>query len=226
MPHWSGGSEQLRFVGRAGGQLIHRFRGHHDGVRSLAYAQVFEGDDASISPSVLPSARARNTLALSAPPPDGFAVRAAPGPRRAAAQKSEASTSNSAADGGPNVADAPAPQAPRPRAATQRGGIVRVLERLPMRWRLRVQLDEPRYLLFSQAWYPGWKARVDGREVPLVRAYYAFAALDAPAGEHEIELSYEPASWRLGLALAVCGAVGLMALWLVLGSNEARSAAA
>lgn len=226
MPHWSGGAEQLRFVGRAGGQLIHRFRGQHDGVRSLAYAQVFESDDASLAPSVQPSARARNTLVLSEAPPEGFAVRAAPGPRRAAAPELASSDSSRLENGGPRAPDSAAPQATRPRAAPQRPGTVRVLERLPMRWRVRAQLDEPRYLLFSQAWYPGWKARVDGREVPLVRANYAFAAIDAPAGEHEIVLSYEPASWRLGLALAACGALGLAALWLGMRSAEARSATA
>ena len=48
-------------------------------------------------------------------------------------------------------------------------------------------------LVLSEVWYPnGWKAKVDGIEVPLIRANYILRALPITAGRHTVELSFEP----------------------------------
>ncbi len=71
----------------------------------------------------------------------------------------------------------------------------------------------PTYVVLSQAWYPGWKAYVNGDEVPVWRANYAFDAIAAPAGRSEIEFVYEPESLRAGAAIGVASLVaGLAAL--------------
>src|SRR5262249_13838114 len=40
----------------------------------------------------------------------------------------------------------------------------------------RARCDAPAYLVLAQPHYPGWKARVNGMEVELLRANYAFSA--------------------------------------------------
>jgi hypothetical protein len=57
----------------------------------------------------------------------------------------------------------------------------------------------PAYLVLSATWCPGWKARVDGIPVPIERANHAFRGLSLPAGEHRIEMEYQPDSFRVGL---------------------------
>lgn len=86
-------------------------------------------------------------------------------------------------------------------------GRIEVLERLPMRVRLRVAHTEPEYLVMATPWYPGWRATIDGEARPLLRANYAFTALDVPSGEHTLELTYAPASWTRGLWTAACCAL-------------------
>jgi len=65
----------------------------------------------------------------------------------------------------------------------------------------------PALLVMSEIFYPGWRARVDGQVVPLMRADDVISAICLPAGEHHITLRYEPTSFKLG-----CVATGLCVL--------------
>ena len=74
------------------------------------------------------------------------------------------------------------------------------------------------YLVLTDAFFPGWRAFVDGEEVEVLRANYAFRAVAVPAGEHEVAFVYDPPLFRLGvqvsiaalLAAAVLGGLGLI----------------
>jgi len=90
----------------------------------------------------------------------------------------------------------------------------------PDRVRLEVDCPSPRYFVAALSRYPGWQATLDGAAVEILDANTAFMALDVPAGHHVIELSYEPASLRDGLWLALLGAA--IALGLVLFRARSR----
>jgi hypothetical protein len=72
---------------------------------------------------------------------------------------------------------------------------------------LRTHGERSGVVVLGDAWFPGWKARLDGDEVPLLRANLAFRAVAVPPGAHEIELVYRPRSLRRGLALAAFAAL-------------------
>ncbi|HEV7664622.1 MAG TPA: hypothetical protein VGQ62_13870, partial [Chloroflexota bacterium] len=57
----------------------------------------------------------------------------------------------------------------------------------PERWHARVSLPQPGYLLQRETWYPGWHARVDGVDTPLLRADVLYRAVPLSAGEHDVE---------------------------------------
>jgi hypothetical protein len=78
-----------------------------------------------------------------------------------------------------------------------------------------IKTDQPMVLTLAQANYPGWRATVDDRPVPLWTANFAFQALPVPAGEHEVRMVFRSGSFLLGAILAVIGLLTLIALDVV-----------
>jgi hypothetical protein len=73
-------------------------------------------------------------------------------------------------------------------------------------------------VVFSEVHYPGWRAKVDGRPAPLVRADYVLRAVCVPAGEHRVVLVYDPPLPKIGLAitgLTLLSVIGI-AVWQLL----------
>lgn len=70
-----------------------------------------------------------------------------------------------------------------------------------------VEASAPAILVLTDTWYPGWRARVDGKEVPIYRANYTFRAIVMPEGTHEVIFSYEPRSLRVGLLISIASLI-------------------
>lgn len=66
----------------------------------------------------------------------------------------------------------------------------------------QVTANSDGYLIFSEVYVPGWRARVDGQEAPIVRANNLFRAVRVTAGAHRISLRYEPLSFRIGTIIS------------------------
>jgi hypothetical protein len=63
-------------------------------------------------------------------------------------------------------------------------------------------------LVLSDAYYPGWKATIDGAPTPIIPAYHAFRAIVLPEGAHTVTFQYRPTAFYLGLALSLAAMVG------------------
>lgn len=66
---------------------------------------------------------------------------------------------------------------------------------------MAVEPSKPAVLVLTDIHYPGWKAYIDGKEVPLLHGNYAFRALALPSGKHKIEMRYQPLSFYIGASL-------------------------
>lgn len=71
------------------------------------------------------------------------------------------------------------------------------------------------FAVFSEVYYKaGWKALVDGKEMPIVKVNYVLRGLALPAGKHNIEFRFEPPRLLMGKKL---GLVGLLITLAFLG---------
>ena len=89
----------------------------------------------------------------------------------------------------------------------------------PERVEMEVELAAPGFMVLTDAYYPGWRAWVDGVDTEILRADWLFRAIYLPAGKHNIEFKYAPTSFafgwlvtRVSLALFVVS-MGLAVLW-------------
>ena len=73
-----------------------------------------------------------------------------------------------------------------------------------------VDSNQAGYLVLSDAYYPGWRATVDGRPESIHRANYAFRAVYVPAGQHTVQFLFDPWLWKVGLSLS-----GITLLFLI-----------
>ena len=86
----------------------------------------------------------------------------------------------------------------------------------PDRVVIRAVLSHVGYVVLLDAYDPGWRARVDGQDTPVLRANTNFRAVLAGPGAHRVELWYDPPAIPLGLSLSAVTAllVALAALRL------------
>jgi hypothetical protein len=70
---------------------------------------------------------------------------------------------------------------------------------------IRAILGAPGFVVLADNFYPGWHARVDGRDTEIQRANGMFRAVRAPAGESRIVFRYRPTSFYRGLWLFGAG---------------------
>lgn len=111
---------------------------------------------------------------------------------------------------------------PRARFAVA-DGTVRVGERSSTRWRLETDSPSGGIVVVANPYFPGWRARVDGRPVELDPVPGAAITLAVPPGSHEVELAYRPRSllaglWVAALALLLLGAWSILARRSGIGS--------
>ncbi len=83
------------------------------------------------------------------------------------------------------------------------GSKVSIIEYTPTRISLQADPVDNGLLVVSDIYYPGWRARVDGRPAPVYRANYLLRAVPVEAGKHRVEIYYDPPLFKIGLAITL-----------------------
>jgi hypothetical protein len=77
-----------------------------------------------------------------------------------------------------------------------------------------VEAAAPALVVVSQSFYHDWRASVDGRQTPLLRANYAFQAIAIPQGKHNVRLIYRDRAFEIGATISII--TGLVCLFCYL----------
>ena len=78
-----------------------------------------------------------------------------------------------------------------------------------------VSSSESTFVNFSQCWYPGWHAYVNGKEVPLERVNGLIMGAEVPAGDNTLTFRYVPKAICYGAAVSAATIVLLIAVLLI-----------
>lgn len=70
------------------------------------------------------------------------------------------------------------------------------------------------FAVFSENFYNGWKATIDGKEVDIHRVDYVLRGLAIPKGKHTIEFTFEPQVVKTGSTIALVSSI-LMILAII-----------
>lgn len=84
-------------------------------------------------------------------------------------------------------------------------GIARLARHEDERVEVDVEAARPGLLVLTDAWYPGWKAYVDGQERPIHRVDHVFRGVVVRPGDRRVVFEYHPASFRVGAAASLGG---------------------
>lgn len=69
--------------------------------------------------------------------------------------------------------------------------------------KIKAETDKSSLLFLSLTNFPGWQAKINDQPVKILRANHAFSAIEIPAGISQVEFSFKPAPFYLGLMISV-----------------------
>ena len=92
------------------------------------------------------------------------------------------------------VADAKFKQSLGEAVPQQNTSVVNLKKYEPNELTYNVQSAKGGIVVFSEIYYPGWTATVDGQNVPVGRVNYILRAINVKPGEHTVVLTFKPSS--------------------------------
>jgi hypothetical protein len=93
-------------------------------------------------------------------------------------------------------------------------GTAEIVDEVPCTVAVAAEMRTAGLVVLADQWYEGWRAELDGRDVPIVNVNHALRGVVLPAGKSRVDFHYEPPGFRLGLWLALAAAA-LLAVWVV-----------
>jgi hypothetical protein len=94
----------------------------------------------------------------------------------------------------------------------------------PERVEFEVQAAEPSMVVIAQTYYHHWQAYVDAEKQKLLRANYAFQALEVPRGTHRVRLVYQDGVFAAGAVISGLSCLLCGLGWVLFAMKAKRSA--
>jgi hypothetical protein len=103
------------------------------------------------------------------------------------------------------------------------GGNVKVLHYTTNQAQMKVTTPRDAILVFSDSYYPGWVADIDGTETTIYRANITQRAVVVPAGEHQVKFRFRPVTVIAGSCVSLASLFLLLGCFLLLRRREAAT---
>jgi len=78
-----------------------------------------------------------------------------------------------------------------------------ILEKRNEYIKISATTNAPAILFISEVYYPFWKAYLDGKEVEIIKANYAFRAVEIPPGTHTLEMKFISPGFERGKTISL-----------------------
>jgi len=82
--------------------------------------------------------------------------------------------------------------------------------------KIKVQAASDGLLVFTDTYYPAWKAKVDGKPVEIIPTDHLFRGVAVPEGEHEVVFYYDKSMFKTGRLISLISFAILMVI-IVMG---------
>jgi hypothetical protein len=107
-------------------------------------------------------------------------------------------------------------------ATNQIHGMIRARNFSAQRLDFDADVDTPTLLVLSQTYYHQWRAYVDYKPAQILRANYAFQAVEVPAGHHAVRLVYQDRLFQVGAVISVATFASCMLSLFVSNHRQSR----
>ena len=84
-----------------------------------------------------------------------------------------------------------------------KNGEVMIEKYSPNKIILATKNESDGFLVLSDNYFPGWQARIDGREAKIYRTNYTFRGVAVPKGTHKVVFIYKPSSFKIGAIVSL-----------------------
>lgn len=92
-------------------------------------------------------------------------------------------------------------------------GTIKLISYHPEKLKYLSESPSEQFAVFSEIWYgpnKGWNAYIDGKPAEHIRVNYALRGMRIPAGKHEVEYRFEPASFAKGKMISTASSLTLI----------------
>lgn len=93
-------------------------------------------------------------------------------------------------------------------------GEIKVTSKTPNRIELNVNSDSNQFLVLSEVYYSdGWKAQLDGKEIPIHKVNHILRGVEVEPGSHKVTFEFSPQTYNTSVAAVW---VGDILTWLII----------
>ena len=85
---------------------------------------------------------------------------------------------------------------------------------------LKTESPEDSYLVFSDTYYPGWKAYIDKKETKIYKTDGILKGIYIPEGKHEVIFSFLPNNFWLGVFISLISYISVIILASIIFSRR------